>query len=144
MSICVLVYSSVLLIFSGHLIPSILLRKCICRTSILSFRSCVTVHSSLLYRNMLPTYASSVLILIWRVFLLSSSIYFSLLYAAFGSCLFLLMSSVVLKRLLRYLHFPVFFSMSFYTILFCLSLVDVHIVLLYLCCDICLQCADVL
>ena len=67
---CVLVYSSVLLIFSGHLIPNIFLRKFICRTSIWSSMSCVTVHSSLLYRNILPTYASSVLILILRVVLL--------------------------------------------------------------------------
>ena len=103
---CVLVYSSVLLIFSGHLIPSILLRKFLCRTSIWSSRCYVTVLSSLLYRNMLPTYASSVLILILTVVLLYSSIYLSLLYAAFASCFLLLMSSVVLKRLLGYLHFP--------------------------------------
>ena len=60
----VAMYSSVLLIFSGHLIPSILLKKFLCRTSIWSSRSCVTVHSALLYRNMLRTYASSVLIFI--------------------------------------------------------------------------------
>ena len=98
-------YSSVLLIFSGHLIPNILLRKFICRTSIWSSMSCVTVHSSLLYRNILPTYASSVLILILRVVLRSSSIYLSLLYAAFVSCFLLFMSCVVLNRLPRYLHF---------------------------------------
>ena len=36
---------------------------------------------------------------------MSSSIYLSLLYAAFASCFLLLMSYVVLKRLPRYLHF---------------------------------------
>ena len=93
------------MIFSGHLIPSILLRKFLSGTSIWSPRSCVTVHSSLLYRIMLPTYASSVLILILRVVLLSSSTYLRFLYAAFASCFLLLMFSVVLKRLPRYLHF---------------------------------------
>ena len=138
---CVLVYSSMLLIFSGHLIRSILLRKFLCMTSIWSSRSCITVHSLLLYRNILPTYASSVLILILRVVLLSSSIYLSLLYVAFASCFLVLMCSVVLNI---FAFSPVFFSIPFSTILFSLSFVDVQIVLLYLCCDICLQCVNVL
>ena len=92
------------MIFSGHLIPSILLRKFLYRTSIWSSRFCVTVHSSWLHKNMLPTYTSSVLILILRVVLLFSSIYLSLMYAAFASCFLLLMSFVVFKRLPRYLH----------------------------------------
>ena len=86
-----------------------------------------TVHSSLLYRNMLSTYASSVLILILRVVLLSYSICLSLLYAAFASCFFcwcLLLCSR------GFLDIFIFSSVLFHFFLY-------NIVLAFLCC-----CAD--